>query len=108
MKHVRERLLLAAILAMIAASSLAEGAPEEVRIGSKKFTESVILADLAARLATSTGAVVVHRQELGGTRLLWDSLLANEIDIYPEYTGTLKQEILATTRRSIARSRQET
>ena len=95
MKHVRERLLLAAILAMIAASSLAEGAPEEVRIGSKKFTESVILADLAAQLATSTGAVVLHRQELGGTRLLWDSLLANEIDIYPEYTGTLKQEILA-------------
>lgn len=95
MKPVRERLLLAAILAMIAASSLAAGAPEEVRIGSKKFTESVILADIAAQLGVSTGAVVVHRQELGGTRLLWDALLANEIDIYPEYTGTLKREILA-------------
>ena len=55
----------------------------------------MILADLAARLAASTGAVVAHRQELGGTRLLWDALLANEIDIYPEYTGTLKREILA-------------
>ena len=95
MKLVRARLLLAAILAMVAASSLAEGASEEVRIGSKKFTESVILADLATQLATSTGAVVAHRQELGGTRLLWDALLANEIDIYPEYTGTLKSEILA-------------
>ena len=38
MKPAREGLLLAAILAMIAASSLAEGALEEVRIGSKKFT----------------------------------------------------------------------
>ena len=95
MKHVRETLLLAAILTMIAASSMAERVPEEVRIGSKKFTESVILADLATGLAASTGATVLHRQELGGTRLLWDALLANEIDIYPEYTGTLKQEILA-------------
>jgi osmoprotectant transport system permease protein len=95
MSHFRERLVLAAMLAMLAFSSLAAVASEEVRIGSKKFTESVILADLAARLGASTGAVVVHRQELGGTRLLWDALLANEIDLYPEYTGTLKNEILA-------------
>src|SRR5208283_3393944 len=58
-------------------------------------TESVILADIAARLCASTGAKTVLRQELGGTRLLWSALLAGEIDVYPEYAGTLRQEILA-------------
>jgi osmoprotectant transport system permease protein len=67
----------------------------DVRIGSKKFTESVVLADMATRLADSAGAHAIHRQELGGTRILWDALRAGEIDIYPEYTGTLMREILA-------------
>jgi osmoprotectant transport system permease protein len=64
-------------------------------VGSKKFTESVILADLAAELATAAGASVIHRRELGGTRLLFDALLRREIDVYPEYVRTLTNEILA-------------
>ncbi len=73
----------------------AAAATEQIVIGSKKFTESVILGDIAARLCASTGARTVLRQELGGTRLLWSALLADEIDVYPEYAGTLRQEILA-------------
>lgn len=100
MKQVRNRLLLTAILAVFftayaATSHVAADSGEEIRIGSKKFTESVVLADLAAKLAGSVGASVVLRQELGGTRLLWDALLAREIDVYPEYKGTLVSEILA-------------
>ncbi len=74
----------------------APGEPRDVelRIGSKVFTESVILGEIAAGLARSTGQRVRVRQGLGGTRLLWDGLLAGEIDVYPEYTGTLAQEIL--------------
>ncbi|HEY8163631.1 MAG TPA: glycine betaine ABC transporter substrate-binding protein [Methylocystis sp.] len=79
----------------LATPSVAVSGMEEIRIGSKTFTESVILAELAARLSASTGARVTQRRELGGTRLLWDALLANEIDIYPEYAGTLTGEILA-------------
>lgn len=90
-----------AVVAWLAAAALsppralAEDSPGDVRIGSKKFTESVILADMATDLAASAGAHVVHRQELGGTRILWNALLAGEIDVYPEYTGTLTREILA-------------
>ncbi len=85
-----------AVLAMLATSfSCYADTREEIRIGSKKFTESVILADLAEQIASSSGAKIVQRQELGGTRLLWDALLAGEIDAYPEYTGTLVEEILA-------------
>jgi len=64
-----------------------------VRMGSKKFTESVILEELAAQLGESAGATVLRRQELGGTRLLWNALNSGEIDLYPEYSGTLAHEI---------------
>jgi osmoprotectant transport system permease protein len=96
-KHGRVKLLLILILASVTGMPI--GAPAsspEIRIGSKKFTESVIIADLAAKLCAAAGVTTIHRQELGGTRLLWDALLAGEIDIYPEYKATLTGEILAS------------
>jgi osmoprotectant transport system permease protein len=69
----------------------------EVRIGSKQQPESQILGEMATLLATNTGARAAHRRSLGGTRVLWNALRANEIDSYPEYTGTIRAEILAGT-----------
>ncbi len=66
-------------------------------IGSKKFTESILLAEIAGRLLQSSGAAVEFRRELGGTRILWEALLRKDIHIYPEYTGTLQFEILRKT-----------
>ncbi|PWB95415.1 glycine betaine ABC transporter substrate-binding protein [Methylosinus sporium] len=71
---------------------------DAVRIGSKTFTESVILSNIVADLAAASGARVIRRPALGGTRLVWNALLSGEIDAYPEYTGTLRQEILAELR----------
>ncbi len=87
----------AAALAMLspAAGSAQEVRETEVRFGSKIFTESVILGEMAAHLAQSAGAQVLHRRDLGGTRVLWSALLRGDIDAYPEYTGTISQEILA-------------
>jgi len=65
-----------------------------VQVGSKVFTESVIVAEMATQLVRSAGIEAVHRRELGGSRVLWDALLKGEIDAYPEYTGTLTQELL--------------
>lgn len=70
-------------------------AQERVRVGSKAFTESVILGEMAAQLAASAGATAVHRRALGGTRVLWEALRRGEIDLYTDYTGTLAREILA-------------
>ncbi len=67
---------------------------ESLRVGSKKFTEGVILGEIATELARASGAAVTHRRELGGTRVLWNALLSGEIDLYPEYTGTITEEIL--------------
>ncbi len=84
------------LIFMLAAFASAAGSSRsEVNVGSKKFTESVILGEIVADLAKDAGAMVVHRRELGGTRLLWDALLRGEIDIYPEYTGTISGEILS-------------
>lgn len=71
-----------------------------VSIGSKKFTESVLLGWMATHVMRADRVSVIHREELGGSRFLWDALVRGDIDAYPEYTGTLRREILAN--RSIA------
>ncbi|MCL4553013.1 MAG: ABC transporter permease subunit [Candidatus Marsarchaeota archaeon] len=73
----------------------ADQARTEVKIGSKTFTESVILGEMTSLLVRNAGAHPIQRRELGGTRVLWNALLRGEIDIYPEYTGTISQEIFA-------------
>jgi osmoprotectant transport system permease protein len=71
-------------------------APEqELRIGSKKFTESVILGELGCHLVRQAKLPCEHRRDLGGTRVLWAALQRGDIDVYPEYTGTLIYELLA-------------
>ena len=67
----------------------------QVRIGSKKFTESVILGEMMRLLAEEAKLNVVHYREFGGTRIVFDALVAGEIDVYPEYTGTITAEIFA-------------
>jgi osmoprotectant transport system permease protein len=63
-------------------------------VGSKQFTESVIVGEIAAQALQASGAAASHRRELGGTRVLWEALRAGQIDVYPEYTGTISEEIL--------------
>jgi osmoprotectant transport system permease protein len=67
----------------------------KVVVASKAFTESVILGEIATQLARDAGANAIHNRQLGGTRLVFNALVRGEIDIYPEYTGTIVQEILA-------------
>ena len=68
---------------------------QSLKIGSKKFTESVILGEIATQIAVSNNLEAEHKAELGGTRVLWNALLSGEIDIYPDYSGTILNEILA-------------
>jgi len=65
-----------------------------VVVGSKAFTESVILSEIVRMTVQQPGVQVPPRRELAGTELLWKALLAGEIDVYPEYTGTLREQIL--------------
>ncbi len=75
--------------------SLQVSADSSLAVGSKKFTENVILGWMATHLWTARGYNASHRAELGGSRFLWEALVRGDIDAYPEYTGTLIQEIFA-------------
>ena len=88
------RVLLAFLSTTLAHPVLAAGEPVRITIGSKSFTESVILGDMLSHLAQGAGIEVSHQRQLGGTRILWNALLSGEIDAYPEYTGTLMNETL--------------
>jgi osmoprotectant transport system permease protein len=64
-----------------------------VVVASKDFTESAILGEIVAQLLEARGVAVERKFELGGN-LPHDGLLAGNIDIYPEYTGTSFTAIL--------------
>jgi osmoprotectant transport system permease protein len=66
-----------------------------ITVGSKAFTESVVLGEMAAAVIETTGLPVQHAKQLGGSRLVFEALVKGEIDVYPDYTGTLKEEIFA-------------
>lgn len=83
------------MLVSVFALSATAAAQSEITVGSKKFTESVILGEVLALLAQAEDIDVNHRRELGGTRVLFEALKAGEIDVYVEYTGTLSRELLA-------------
>ncbi|MBS0450997.1 MAG: ABC transporter permease subunit [Proteobacteria bacterium] len=68
---------------------------ESLRVGSKRFTESYILAEvLAQSAAPGLTAPPVVRQGLGNTAIVYEALRSGSIDLYAEYTGTIALEIL--------------
>jgi len=70
-----------------------------LRIGSKRFTESMILAEIAVRTARATGeSRVEHVEGLGGTAIVLAAIEQGAIDVYPEYTGSLKESLLHDVR----------
>ena len=66
---------------------------ERVAIGSKDFTESILLAEMVAQMLEARGVSVERRFELGGN-LPHDALTSGTLDLYPEYTGTAYTAIL--------------
>lgn len=69
------------------------GSGVRIRVSSKDFTESVILAEILAQMLEKNGVSVERKLELGGD-LAHKALLANQTDVYPEYTGTAYTAIL--------------
>jgi len=57
-----------------------------------------VLGEIAGRTLTEAGIPAEHRQGMGGTIILWQALSGGQIDGYPEYTGTIAQEVLKTDR----------
>jgi osmoprotectant transport system substrate-binding protein len=79
--------------------SACKQAPQsKITIGSKFFTEQVVLAELLAQhIEARTGIPVIRKTNLGGTLLVHKALLAGELDLYIEYTGTALTTVLNET-----------
>jgi len=87
----RTKALLIAVALLAAACSR----PPRVIVGSKNFTEQVLLGEILAQQIERRMHVAVERKlDLGGTLLAHEALVRGDIDLYPEYTGTALTAIL--------------
>lgn len=83
---------LTTILGLLGATAPALAA-DTLRAGSKRFTESYVLAEILVATARPH-AEVAHLPGLGNTAIVFEALRRGEIDLYPEYLGTIEREIL--------------
>ncbi|HWF13191.1 MAG TPA: glycine betaine ABC transporter substrate-binding protein [Candidatus Acidoferrales bacterium] len=82
-------LVLGVLASLFAASCKKQSGGETIVVGSKNFTEQIILAELFAQQIEAHSALRVERKlNLGGTFICHDALVSGKIDLYPEYTGT--------------------
>ena len=84
------------VAALVALLALAPAAAETLSIGGKRFTEAYILTHLLAETARPHTPVEV-RAGLGNTAIVYEALRSGNIDLYPEYVGTIEREILKNT-----------
>ena len=61
---------------------------QSLRVGSKPFSESMILAEMIAQLAENEGIVVERKIPFGTTQKVMEATKSDVIDVYPEYNGT--------------------
>ena len=80
-------------LALAPASAASTSTQGALIVGSKRFTESYILGEIL-RQAAAAGGPAEHRPGLGNTAVVLAALKAGAIDVYPEYLGTVDEEIL--------------
>ncbi|MEO8665886.1 MAG: glycine betaine ABC transporter substrate-binding protein [Ignavibacteria bacterium] len=67
---------------------------QTVKVGAKHFNEGYILSEMLSLLLESNGYQVERKFNLGGTLVCYEALINNEIDVYPEYSGTISEAIL--------------
>lgn len=65
-----------------------------VRVGSKNFTESFVIAEIYAQALERAGMRVERRFNLGSTQIAMAAMQRGDIDLYPEYTGTALIDVL--------------
>ena len=75
------------ITAVGLSTMLASGAAAEITVSSKIDTEGGLLGNIIALALEDAGLPVERRLQLGGTQVVREALMSNQIDIYPEYTG---------------------
>jgi osmoprotectant transport system substrate-binding protein len=92
---MRRYLFFLLALTAVFTSACRSSRPAKITIGSKFFTEQVILAELLAQhIEAKTGIPVERKTNLGGTLLVHKAMQAGQLDLYVEYTGTALTAVL--------------
>ena len=91
MKPVRTLIALVSAAVLCLSAALAQ---QPVRVGSKNFTEQFILGELYSQALEANGIKTEKKLNLGGTLIAHKALEEKQIDLYPEYTGTILLAVL--------------
>ena len=82
-------------IVLMALSGCGQKQQTKIVVGSKFFTEQVVLAELLAQhIEARTGIPMERKTNLGGTLLVQKAMLAGQLDLYVEYTGTALTAVL--------------
>jgi len=115
-RPARSAAVAACVVALAAGVALIASRPSAsrgvVRVGSKNFTEQIVLGELLAAQLERAGLTVERRLNLGGTFICDRALRSGDIDVYVEYTGTadtavFKQPVETDRARVLERVRQQ-
>ena len=96
----RARFSAAVVFSLLLTSAVCWSAGQEIVVGTKAFTEGYLLGEVTAQtleksfVTSKAGKKIVRRFGMGGTGILYQALQSREIDLYPEYTGTISEAIL--------------
>jgi len=94
-KIVKSALLFIFVLVILFPAMSCQRPANRIVVGSKNFTENLILAEMFAQMIEArTHQAVERRFYLAGTFICQQAILAGRIDIYPEYTGTALTAVL--------------
>ncbi len=96
MRRFKALLTIAIVCCACASSSLAQ----KIVVGSKFDAEGRILGEIMAQFLESRGFQVERRLALGATLICFQALTNGDIDVYPEYSGTIEQAILKLSHRA--------
>ncbi|TVQ12106.1 MAG: quaternary ammonium transporter [Leptolyngbya sp. DLM2.Bin27] len=88
------RACLGVAAALVAVACGGGGGADTVRVGSKDFTEQLIIGEMYALVLEENGFTVERKLNLGGTPVAQAAIESGEIDLYPEYTGTALLTVL--------------
>jgi glycine betaine/choline ABC-type transport system substrate-binding protein len=94
MEGSMKRLCVVLLATIVVALGGCQRGSAPVRIGSKNFSEQIVLAEIVAQMLEAKGLRVDRKFNLGGTFVCHKALVAGDLDLYPEYTGTAYTAIL--------------
>lgn len=89
-----KKVILLSLVVAILLVSCGGAQPDTISVASKGFAEQFILGEMYALLLEDAGFTVERKGALGGTPVLHEAITNDELDIYPEYTGTALLTVL--------------